>query len=55
MTLSVTPATNDIGIVTLPGGRRYAVAVFLEAATLDAPRREKIHADVARAIVRGVR
>lgn len=53
--LGVAPATNDIGIVTLPDGRRYAVAVFLKAATLDAPGREKIHADVARAIVRGVR
>ena len=53
--LGVNPATNDIGIVTLPDGRRYAVAVFLKAATLDAPGREKIHADVARAIVRGVR
>ncbi|RYF97482.1 MAG: hypothetical protein EON94_14965 [Caulobacteraceae bacterium] len=53
--LGVNPATNDIGIVTLPDGRRYAVAVFLKAATLDAPGREKIHADVARAITRGVR
>ena len=53
--LGVNPATNDIGIVTLPDGRRYAVAVFLKAATLDAAGREKIHADVARAITRGVR
>lgn len=53
--LGVSSATNDIGVVTLPDGRRYAVAVFLKAATLGAPEREKIHADVARAITRGVR
>jgi beta-lactamase class A len=53
--LGVNLATNDIGIVTLPDGRRYAVAVFLKGATLDGPGREAIHADVARAITRGVR
>ena len=50
----VTPAVNDIGIVTLADGRRYAVAVFLSRSTLDAAGREKILADVARAVTRGV-
>ncbi|MES2724562.1 MAG: class A beta-lactamase [Pseudomonadota bacterium] len=50
----VTPAVNDIGIVTLADGRRYAVAVFLSGSTLDAAAREKILADVARAVTRGV-
>ena len=50
----VTPAVNDIGIVTLADGRRYAVAVFLSGSTLDAAGREKILADVARAVTRGV-
>ena len=50
----MTPAVNDIGIVTLADGRRYAVAVFLSGATLDAADREKILADVARAVTRGV-
>lgn len=53
--LGVTPAVNDIGIVTLPDGRKYAVAVFLSGSTLDEDAREAILADVARAIVRGAR
>ena len=50
----MTPAFNDIGIVTLADGRRYAVAVFLSGSTLDAAGNEKILADVARAVTRGV-
>lgn len=48
------PALNDVGIVTLPDGRRYAVAVFLSGSTLDTAENEKIVADVARAVTRGV-
>lgn len=48
------PAFNDIGIVTLPNGRRYAVAVFLSGSTLDNPGNDMIVADVARAVTRGV-
>ncbi len=48
------PAFNDIGIVTLPDGRRYAVTVFLSGSTLDAAGNDKIVADVARAVTRGV-
>lgn len=53
--LGLNLATNDVGVVTLPDGRRYAVAVFLKGSRLDAPAREAIHADVARAITLGVR
>ncbi len=48
------PAFNDMGIVTLADGRRYAVAVFLSGSTLDTAGNEKIVADVARAVTRGV-
>jgi beta-lactamase class A len=53
--LGLTPATNDLGILTLPDKRRYAVVVFLSGSTLDAAGRDAVIADVARAIVRGVR
>lgn len=52
--LGLNPAFNDIGIVTLPDGRRYAVAVFLSGSPLDNAGNEKILADVARAVTRGV-
>lgn len=48
------PAVNDIGIVTLADGRRYAVVVFLTGSSLDNAGREKIIADVARTVTRGV-
>lgn len=53
--LGVNPATNDVGIVTLPDRRRYAVAVFLAGATLEEAGREAILADVAKTVTRGVR
>ncbi|MBP7815696.1 MAG: class A beta-lactamase [Phenylobacterium sp.] len=49
------PAFNDMGIVTLADGRRYAVAVFLSGSTLGDAANEKVLADVARAVTRGVR
>ena len=45
----VTAATNDIGIVTLPDGRRVAVAVFVSDSPADDATRERVIADVARA------
>ena len=50
-TLGVNPATNDIGVITLKDGRRYAVAVFLKASPAPAEERDAIIADVARAVV----
>lgn len=53
--LGVNPAVNDVGLVTLPDGRRYAVAVFLMGSTLDEPGRDAVIAEVAKAVTRGVR
>ncbi len=41
-------ATNDIGIIELPDGRRIAVAVLLSGSEAPQEQREKIIADVAR-------
>jgi beta-lactamase class A len=43
----VNAATNDIGIIALPDGRKLAVAVFLAGAELPAKQREAVIADVA--------
>ncbi len=48
-------ATNDIGIVTLPNGRRFAIAIYLKGATVDAKAREAAHAAMARAAVASLR
>ena len=45
----VTAATNDVGIITLPDGRRVAVAVFVSDSPADDATRERVIADVARA------
>ena len=50
--LGLTAATNDVGIVTLKDGRRYAVVVFLAASPQDEPAREKTIADTMRVIAR---
>jgi beta-lactamase class A len=53
--LGVTPAVNDVGLITLPDKRRYAVVVFLAGSPLDEARRDAVIADVGRAVIRGVR
>jgi beta-lactamase class A len=45
----LTRATNDIGLVTLPGGRHLAVAVFVKDSTADEAARERAIAGAARA------
>lgn len=45
----LTAATNDIGIITLPDGRRVALAVFVSDSPADDATREKLIADTARA------
>ncbi len=45
----VTAATNDVGIVTLPGGRHLAIAVFVSDSTADEAAREGVIAKAARA------
>lgn len=51
----VNHATNDIGLVTLPNGRVFAIAVYLAGSSADAKVREAAHAAVARAAVAALR
>jgi PelA/Pel-15E family pectate lyase len=44
-----TDATNDAGLITLPGGGRIAVAVFVHASPADEATREAVIARLARA------
>ncbi len=44
-----TAATNDIGIVTLPGGRSLAIAVFVADSAAPQDIREEVIARMARA------
>lgn len=48
----LTPATNDVGIVTLKDGRRYAVVVFLASSPQTDAARAATIADVMRAIAK---
>lgn len=43
-------ATNNIGLITLPDGRRIAVAVIVSNSPADGATREKVIADIARAV-----
>lgn len=45
----ITAATNDIGLVTLPDGRRLAIAVFITDSRADADTREAVIARIGRA------
>jgi beta-lactamase class A len=45
----VAHATNDIGLIPLPDGRRIAIAVFVTDSTADEPTRELVIARIARA------
>jgi beta-lactamase class A len=42
-------ATNDVGLITLPDGRRLAIAVFVTDSTADQAIREKVIARIGRA------
>lgn len=46
----VTAATNDIGLVTLPDGRRLAIAVFVTDSRADETTRQHVIALIARAV-----
>jgi beta-lactamase class A len=46
----VTAATNDIGILTLPNGHRLAIAVFVSDSPADQATREKVIAQITKAI-----
>ena len=45
----LTPATNDIGLITLPDGRRLAIAVFVTDSTAGDAERDSVIARIARA------
>lgn len=45
----LSPATNDIGIITLPTGRHLAVAIFLMDSYENAEKRDSIIAEIAKA------
>ena len=45
----VAHATNDIGLITLPDGRRLAIAVFVTDSRADEAIRESVIARIARA------
>jgi len=43
-------ATNDVGLIPLPDGRRIAIAVFVTDSTADEATREQVIARIARAV-----
>jgi beta-lactamase class A len=45
----ITAATNDIGLITLPDGRRLAIAVFVTDSSADEATREAVIARIAKA------
>lgn len=46
----ITAATNDIGIVRLPSGRRFAIAVFVSDSPADEKTREAVIAKITKAV-----
>lgn len=46
----VTAATNDVGLISLPGGRHLAIAVFVADSKAPKATREKVIARIARAV-----
>jgi beta-lactamase class A len=53
--LGINAVTNDVGLVTLPSGRPYAIAVFVCGSDKPAALREKLIAHVAGARVEALR
>lgn len=47
---NLTPATNDVGIITLPNGKHVAIAVFVCNSTADEATREGVIAKIAKAV-----
>lgn len=45
----VTAATNDIGLITLPDGRRLAIAIFISDSKADDATRDAVIARIAKA------
>lgn len=53
--LGLTPVANDMGVVHLPDGRRFAIATFLAGSTATAAQRDGLIADAARLAVSALR
>ncbi|MDB5483442.1 MAG: serine hydrolase [Caulobacteraceae bacterium] len=53
--LGLTPVTNDMGVVSLPGGRRFAIATFLAGSTATAAQRDTQIAQAAHLAVSALR
>lgn len=51
----VNHATNDIGIASLPDGRRFVIVTYLAGSRADAPQREAALAEVAKLAVSALR
>jgi beta-lactamase class A len=45
----ITPVTNDVGLITLPDGRRLAIAVFITDSSVEDATRDGVIARIARA------
>jgi beta-lactamase class A len=52
--LGLTPAYNDVGILTLADHRSYAVAAFLSGSTAEEPARAALLADLGRLVTRSI-
>ena len=50
--LGLTPATNEVGLVTMKDGKRLAIAVFLDGSTATAAERGQLIADAGRLVFR---
>jgi beta-lactamase class A len=48
--MGLTPATNDAGIVTLPNGKHFAIAVFVCNSTADMATRDGVIAKITKAV-----
>ena len=46
----ITAATNDIGLITLPNGKHLAIAVFVSDSPTDLETRERVIAEIAKAV-----
>jgi beta-lactamase class A len=46
----LSPATNDVGVITLPNGKHVAIAIFVCNSTADEATREKVIANIAKAV-----
>ena len=46
----LSPATNDVGIITLPNGKHIAIAIFVCNSTADNTTREMVIAKIAKAV-----